>query len=203
MSGDVKVNDSPSHFMVLDAVARGMKTADKISKVTRLDKPEVESILNDLTVQLLVVKMKKKGLFRNKIEFTINETGQKLLGSKKRELEQKAKDIEQAYGKGNTAQLQSLLEADRAWMPMMLFSGLMNIMFFSSMMSFMGLAMNSQESSLTGDAGNAESGTDTSGQEDTAGPDSGSDDTGGGDFEGGGFNGFGDSGMDFGGDFNF
>lgn len=203
MSGDVKVNDSPSHFMVLDAVARGMKTADKISKVTRLDKSEVESILNDLTVQLLVVKMKKKRLFRNKIEFTINETGQKLLDSKKRQLEQKAKDIEQAYGKGNTAQLQSLLEADRAWMPMMLFSGLMNIMFFSSMMSFMGLAMNSQESSLTGDAGSAESGTDTSGQEDTAGPDSGSDDTSGGDFEGGGFNGFGDSGMDFGGDFNF
>lgn len=203
MSGDVKVNDSPSHFMVLDAVARGMKTADKISKVTRLDKSEVESILNDLTVQLLVVKMKKKRLFRNKIEFTINETGQKLLDSKKRQLEQKAKDIEQAYGKGNTAQLQSLLEADRAWMPMMLFSGLMNIMFFSSMMSFMGLAMNSQESSLTGDAGSAESGTDTSGQDDTAGPDSGSDDTSGGDFEGGGFNGFGDSGMDFGGDFNF
>jgi hypothetical protein len=200
MSSDVKVNDSPSHFMVLDAVARGMKTADKISKVTRLDKPEVELILNDLTVQLLVVKMKKKGLFRNKIEFTINETGQRLLDSKKKELEQKAKDIEQAYGKGNTAQLQSLLEVDRAWMPMMLFSGLMNVMFFSSMMSFMGLAMNPQESSLTGDAGSVESGTDAS--DSTVGSDSGSDDASG-DFEGGGFNGFGDSGMDFGGDFNF
>lgn len=202
MSSDVKVNDSPSHFMVLDAVARGMKTADKISKVTRLGKPEVELILNDLTVQLLVVKMKKKGLFRNKIEFTIKETGQRLLDSKKKELEQKAKDIEQAYGKGNTAQLQSLLEADRAWMPMMLFSGLMNVMFFSSMMSFMGLAMNPQESSLTGDAGSAESGTDTSDQEGAVGSESGSDDASG-DFEGGGFNGFGDSGMDFGGDFNF
>jgi hypothetical protein len=200
MSNDVKVNDSPGHFMVLDATARGMKTADKISKVSGLDKSEVEMVLNDLAVQRLVVKMQKKGFFRNKTEFAINETGQRLLDSKKRELEQKAKDIEQAYGRGNTAQLQSFIEADRAWIPMMLFSGLMNVMFFSSMMSFMGIAMNPHESSLAGDAGSADSGTDTSGQENAG--DSGSD-SGSGDFEGGGFDGFGDSGMDFGGDFNF
>jgi hypothetical protein len=200
MSNDAKANDSPSHFMVLDAVARGMKTADKISKVTRLDKSEVEVALDDLAVQRLVVKMQKKGFFRNKTEFVINETGQRLLSSKKRELEQKAKDIEQAYGKGNTAQLQSFIEADRDWIPMMLFSGLLNVMFFSSMMSFMGVAMNPQESSLAGDAGSADSGTDTSGQENTGDPGS---DSGSGDFEGGGFDGFGDSGMDFGGDFNF
>lgn len=34
--------------MVLDAIGRGMKTADKISIVTKLDKTEVELILNDL-----------------------------------------------------------------------------------------------------------------------------------------------------------
>lgn len=200
MSNDAKANDSPSHFMVLDAVARGMRTADKISKVTRLDKSEVEMALDDLAVQRLVVKMQKKGFFRKKTEFVINETGQRLLDSKKRELEQKAKDIEQAYGKGNTAQLQSFIEADRAWIPMMLFSGLLNVMFFSSMMSFMGVAMNPQESSLAGNAGSADSGTDTSGQENTGDPGS---DSGSGDFEVGGFDGFGDSGMDFGGDFNF
>lgn len=202
MSRDVKVNDSPNHFMVLDAISRGMKTADKISKVTRLDKSEVELILNDLAVQRLVVRMEKKGFFRNKTEFVINETGQSLLGSKKRELEQKAKDFEQAYGNGNTSQLQSFMEADRAWIPMMLFSGLMNVMFFASMMSFMGMAMSPQESSMTGDAGSTsdstDTGSDTAGQEDVGAADSGSESSGGG-FEGGGF----DSGMDFGGDFNF
>jgi hypothetical protein len=150
--------------------------------------------------------MEKKGFFRNKTEFIISETGQRLLDSKKRELQQKAKEIEQAYGNGNTTQLQSFMEADRAWIPMMLFSGLMNVMFFASMMSFMGMAMSPQESSMAGDAGGAtdstDSGADTAGQEDYGGSEFGSD-SGGGGFEGGGFNGFGDSGMDFGGDFNF
>jgi hypothetical protein len=60
MSREMKVNDSLNHFMVLDAIGRGMKTADKISMVTRLDKTEVELILNDLVVQLLVIRMEKK-----------------------------------------------------------------------------------------------------------------------------------------------
>jgi hypothetical protein len=206
MSSDVKVNESPNHFIVLDAIGRGMKTADKISKVTRLDRSEVELILNDLAVQRLVVQMEKKGFFRKKTEFVINETGQSLLDAKKHELEQKAKDIQQAYGNGNTAQLQSFMEADRAWIPMMLFSGLMNVMFFASMMSFMGMAMSPQESSMAGDAGSAsdstDAGSDTAGQEDAGATDSGGD-SGGGGFEGGGFDSFGGSGMDFGGDFNF
>jgi hypothetical protein len=206
MSSDVKVNESPNHFIVLDAIGRGMKTAEKISKVTRLDRSEVELILNDLAVQRLVVQIEKKGFFRKKTEFVINETGQKLLDSKKQELEQKAKDIQQAYGNGNTAQLQSFMEADRAWIPMMLFSGLMNVMFFASMMSFMGMAMSPQESSMAGDAGSAsdstDAGSDTAGQEDAGATDSGGD-SGGGGFEGGGFDSFGGSGMDFGGDFNF
>lgn len=205
MSREMKVNDSPNHFMVLDAIGRGMKTADKISKVTRLDKTEVELILNDLAVQRLVNRMEKKGFFRSKIEFAINETGHGLLNSKKHELEQKAKDIQQAYGNGNTAQLQSFMQTDRAWMPFLLFSGLIDVLFFASLMSFMGMAMSPQESSMAGDAGGASdsaSGSDTSGQEDSGAADSASD-SGGGGFEGGGFDSSGGSGMDFGGDFNF
>jgi len=56
----MKVNDSPNHFIVLDAIGRGMKTADKISTVTKLDKTEVELILNDLVVQRLVNRIEKK-----------------------------------------------------------------------------------------------------------------------------------------------
>ncbi|MGB7635241.1 MAG: MarR family transcriptional regulator [Nitrososphaeraceae archaeon] len=210
MSREVKVNDSPNHFIVLDAIGRGLKTTDKISKVTRIDKSEVELLLNDLIVQRLVVRMEKKGFFLNKTEFVINETGQSLLDSKKHELEQKAKHIEQAYGNGNTAQLQSFMEAERAWIPMMLFSGLLNVVFFSSMMSFMGMTMSPQESSMAGDTGGAsdstdsstDSGSDTGAQVDSGGADSAGDSSGGG-FEGGGFDSFGGSGMDFGGDFNF
>jgi DNA-binding IclR family transcriptional regulator len=56
----MKANESPNHFMVLDAIGRGMNTADKISTVTRLDKTEVELILNDLAVQRLVNRTEKK-----------------------------------------------------------------------------------------------------------------------------------------------
>ena len=52
---NIKVNDSPNHFMVLDAIARGMKTVDKIAKVTRLSKPEIELIVNDLVTQRLII----------------------------------------------------------------------------------------------------------------------------------------------------
>ena len=205
MSREMKATESPNHFMVLDAIGRGMKTADKISTVTRLDKTEVELILNDLAVQRLVNRTEKTGFFRSKMEFTINETGRALLNSKKRELEQKTKDIKQAYGNGNTAQFQSFMGTDRAWIPFLLFSGLLDVLFFASAMSFLGMAMSPQESSMAGDTGGA---TDSASDSDTAAgqEDSGADDSssgGGGDFEGGGFDSSGGSGMDFGGDFNF
>ena len=205
MSREMKVNDSPNHFMVLDAIGRGMKTADKISTVTKLDNTEVELILNDLAVQRLVNRMEKKGFLKRKMEFTINETGQNLLNSKKHELEQKTKDIKQAYGNGNTAQFQSFMGTDRTWIPFLLFSGLLDVLFFASAMSFLGLAMSPQESSMAGDTGEASesaSDSDTGGQEDSGAADSTSN-GGEGNFEGGGFDSSGGSGMDFGGDFNF
>jgi hypothetical protein len=205
MSREIKANESPNHFMVLDAISRGMKTVDKISAVTRLDRMEVELVLNDLVIQRLVNRIEKKGFLRTKIEFMINETGNNLLNSKKRELEQKTKDIKQAYGNGNTAQFQSFMGTDRAWIPFLLFSGLLDVVFFASAMSFLGMAMSPQESSMAADTGGATdsaSGSDTTeGQEDSGATDSSS--SGGGDFEGGGFDSSGGSGMDFGGDFNF
>jgi len=204
MSREMKVNDSPNHFMVLDAIGRGMKTADKISTVTKLDNTEVELILNDLAVQRLVNRMKKKDFLKRKMEFTITETGQNLLNSKKHELEQKTKDIKQAYGNGSTAQFQSFMGTDRTWIPFLLFSGLLDVLFFASAMSFLGLAMSPQENSMaggTGETSDSASDSDTGGQEDSGAADSTS--SGGGNCEGRGFDSSGGSGMDFGGDFNF
>jgi hypothetical protein len=128
-----------------------------------------------------------------------------LLNSKKREFEQKTKDIKQAYGNGNTAQFQSFIGTDRSWIPFLLFSGLLDVLFSASAMSFLGLAMSPQESSMAGDTGEATdsaSDSDTAaGQEESGAADSSS--SGSGDFEGGGFDSSGGSGTDFGGDFNF
>jgi hypothetical protein len=194
MSSEVNIRESPNHFIVLDAISRGMNNIDKISKVSKLPKTEVELIVNDLVFQRLITINEKRGFFgRKKIELKITDTGTNLLGNKKKELQDKVQKMQQYYNNGDRTQLESVMDSNRAWMPMMLFSGVMNILFFTSMMSLMGLALNPMESSLTQADANADSSgnTDTtSGGSDTSSDSSGADsqagsDTGG--FDGGGF----------------
>ena len=63
---------------------------------------------------------------------------------------------EQSFENGNGTQLQGYMDANRSWIPLMLFSGIMDIMFFTSMMSFMGLGMNPVESSLVSNDGSVQ-----------------------------------------------
>jgi hypothetical protein len=83
------------------------------------------------------------------------------------------------------------------WIPMMLFSGIMDMMFFTSMMSFMGLAMNPFESAMVGGSDSyyhdtSGGGDDTNSADDQAGTSGGNDDvSNSGDFDsGGGFDSF-------------
>ncbi len=206
MSKEVNIGHSPNHFIVLDAISRGMNNIDKISRVAKLSKSEVELIVNDLVFQRLVIGNEKRGfLGRKKIELKITETGTSLLDNKKKELQDKVQKMHQYYNNGDKSQLDSFMVSNRAWMPMMLFAGIMDILFFTSMMSLMGLALNPMESSLT-DSG---AGADNSGNADntSADSDSNSDSSGvdsqdagsdGGGFDGGGFDGGGFDGGGFG-----
>lgn len=155
MSSDVKVNESPNHFIVLDAISRGINNVEKITRATKLRKNEVESIVNDLLTQRLVVKNEKKGFFfgKKRLEIGITEMGIKLLNSKKQELQQKLQQMQQSFDNGDGTQLQGYMNANRMWLPMMLFSGIMDMMFFTSMMSFMGWGMNPMESAMIGSDG--------------------------------------------------
>lgn len=186
---NVRVNESPNHFMVLDAIARGIKTVDKIAKVTKLSKPEVELVTNDLIAQRLVIQTEKMSFFGGKkLEFSVSHTGMQVLSNKKAELEKQAQQVQQWYQNGNTAQLQSYMDNNRAWIPMMLFSGIMNAVFFMSFMSLMGMALSPAESGFAGgDGGDAGA---------AAGDDGGAGADGGGDMGG-------DFGGDMGGDFSF
>jgi hypothetical protein len=155
---DVRVDESPNHFMALDAISRGIKSAGKTAKVTRLDMPVAELVVNDLIAQRLVLRTEKKGFFGNKkTELAVSHTGSQLLNTKKRELERKFQELQQWYSNGQTQQLQNSMQNDRMWIPFMLFSGIMNAMFFMSMMSFMGAAMTPAESALAGGGGGSSS----------------------------------------------
>lgn len=150
MSYNNDINESPNHFMVLDAIDRRANSIDKIAKVTKLEKIDVELITNDLASQRLIIKTESKGfLGKRKLKTSITETGIRLLNIKKQELEQQWQQIQQWYNNGDRSHLQSFMNYDRAWIPMMLFSGIMNMIFFTSMMSFIGMAMNSIESKLS------------------------------------------------------
>ena len=116
MSSNNNFSQSPNHFMVLDAISRGMKKIDSIAKVTKLSKDEVELIANDLRNQKLINAVVKKGFFGNKkTEFHISETGMKLLDSKKQELSHTSQRLQQLYETGNRGQMQSMMDDNRSW----------------------------------------------------------------------------------------
>jgi hypothetical protein len=186
-------NESPNHFMVLDAVSRGTNNVDKITRVTKLQNYEVQTIVNDLLTQRLIVKIEKKGFLfgKKKVELGITEMGIKLLNAKKQELEQQKQQMQESYENGDGAQLQSYMESNRMWMPMMLFSGIMDMMFFTSMMSFMGMGMNPMESSIIGsDSSHPHDAASVDVNDQTGG------DTGGSDYDNSGFDGFDGGGFD-------
>jgi hypothetical protein len=202
MSQNIKVTESPEHFMVLDAISRGVEDVGKISKVTKISKAEVQMILNDLAVQKLIVADQKKGLFSKKIQAHITDTGSRLLSFKKQELEDKSRHLENMYTNRDRRGVESFMDDNRAWIPMMIFSGIMSAMVFASMMSFMGMAMNPSEAAMAGDAANADAqgaadtqsaaddvnsgSSDTGATEDSSSTEGSSGfDTGGGDFGGG------------------
>src|SRR5919206_1197741 len=166
MSADGKIEKGPNHFMVLDAVSRDINSVEKIAAATKLNNEEVQLILNDLLTQRLIVKIEKKGFIfgKKKIETGITQIGIKLLNAKKQELEQQKQQMQQSYNNGDGTRLQSYMESNRMWIPMMLFSGIMDMMFFTSMMSFMGIGMNPMESALIGgDATHHEAGASADG----------------------------------------
>jgi hypothetical protein len=120
-----------------------------------------------------------------------------MLNSKKQELQQQAEQLRQWNKNGDTAQLQRYMNSDnnRSWVPFMLFSGIMDILFFTSMMSMMGMALNPMESQMATDSGGggAEGGAGETGTEtDSSGAGFGESDAGGdfGGFDGGGFGDF-------------
>jgi hypothetical protein len=155
-SNNINVNESPNHFMVLDAIARGMTNINKIAKVTKINNngAETELIINDLLTQRLIAKSEIRGfLGKKKTEIRITETGLRLLNTKKQELEQRFQQVQQWYGNGDRSKLESFMDSNRVWIPMMLFSGIMNAMFFMSIMSLMGMAMNPAESAVVGSHG--------------------------------------------------
>lgn len=101
--------------------------------------------------------------------------------------------------------IESFMDNNRAWIPMMIFSGVMSALMFASMMSFMGMTMNPVEAAAVAEDAAANSDVQDIADTQSAAEDNGFASNGGGDMSTEDLSGFDSSGSggDFGGDFEF
>jgi hypothetical protein len=161
MSESINVNESSKHFLLLDAISREIEDTGKMSKVMKIDKAEVEIVLNGLTFQRLIIVEQKKGLFAKNVQVSITDTASRLIYSKKQELGDKARVLETMFRNSDRRGMESFMDDKRARIPMVIFSGLMGATVFASMMSFMRMTMNPAERAMAGDEANAEASSET------------------------------------------
>ena len=189
------MEQEPNDVIILSAIFQGAKKFDKIAKRTKIQGEELNSLLERLEKNGFIKLVEKKGLFGPKKEIILTEKGNKELEERKFELEQNWNQMVTMWKSGDKQKLQQYMDDHRSILPSMMFLGIMDIMMFSTMMSFMGLAMTSfiPDQSMQ-DTGGSDMGHDT-------GHDTGQD-TGQG-FDGGDFHGDGGPGDMGGFDVNF
>ena len=137
----MEIDEEPKDVMVLNAIANGKDEEKKIVKYTRLTPFEVASVVERLIARGLIVREEKRGLFGKKYKLRLTDKGLRELEVRRYELEQKWNKMVMLAKQGNRDELLRYAESNRSWfLPMMMF-GIIDMMLFMSMLSFMGLAM--------------------------------------------------------------
>lgn len=168
----------PKDVIVLEAINKGNKKFDKIEKATKIEGKELNEILENLDKKGSITVVEKKGFFSAKKEIVLTEKGQRDLQERKFELQKNWNQMVTMWKSGDKQKLQQYMDNNKSILPSLMFLGIMDIIMFSTMMSFMGMAMSSYIPADQMPA-HTDSGTDTS--SDTG--DAGSDMGGGGDFD--------------------
>ncbi len=137
------MEETPNDVIVLSAIEQGAKKFDKIKKKTRFEKDELTSLLERLENNGLVTLVEKKGFFGPKKELVVTEKGIKELEARRFELQQSWDQMVTVWKGGDKEKIQQQIDSNRSMFPAMMFMGIIDMMMFSSMMSFMGLAMTS------------------------------------------------------------
>jgi len=135
--------EEPNDVMILSAISQGAKKSDKIAKKTKIEGEEVNNLLERLKEKGLVAIIEKKGLFGPKKEIVLTEKGNKELEERRFELQQNWDQMVSMWKSGDKQKLQQHMDENRSILPSMMFLGIMDMMMFSTMMGFMGLAMTS------------------------------------------------------------
>ena len=167
----------PKDVIILSAISKGAKKFDKIEKITKIFGQELNDMMERLEKNGLITIIEKKGFFGPKKDIVLTEKGHRELEERKFELQKNWNQMVTMWKSGDKQKLQQYMDNNKSFLPTMMFLGIMDIIMFSTMLSFMGMAMSSYipESQIPAEADTA---TDTG---DTG--DSGSDMGGGGGFD--------------------
>ena len=135
------MEEEPNDVIVLSSIEQGVRRLDKIAKRTRIEKAQIASLLERLEKNGLVTTVEKKSFFGKKNEIVLTEKGTKELEERRFEMQQRWDQMVNLWHSGDKAKLQLQINDNRSALPAMIFMGIMDMIMFSSMMSFMGLAM--------------------------------------------------------------
>jgi DNA-binding PadR family transcriptional regulator len=139
----VIVEQEPNDVIILSAISQGAKKFDKIVRKTKIDGQEVNKLLERLEDKGLITVVEKKGWFGPKKEIMLTEKGIKELDERRFELQKNWEQMVTIWKGGDKQKLQQHMEENKSILPSMMFLGIMDMMMFSTMMGFMGLAMTS------------------------------------------------------------
>ncbi len=137
------MEQEPSDVIILSAISQGTKKFDKISKKTKIEGHELRALLERLEEKGFITTIEKKGFFGPKKEMVLTEKGNKELEERKFELQQNWNQMVEIWKSGDKQKLQQHMEENKSILPSMMFMGIMDMMMFSTMMGFVGLAMTS------------------------------------------------------------
>jgi DNA-binding HxlR family transcriptional regulator len=133
----------PNDVIILSAISQGSKKFDKIRRKTQIEVEELNSLLERLENKGFIIIVEKKGFFGPKKEIELTEKGKKEFEERRFELQKNWDSIVALWKNGDEQELQQYVDNNRSTIPSMMFLGIMDMVMFSSMMSFIGLAMSS------------------------------------------------------------
>jgi predicted transcriptional regulator len=139
----VIVEEEPNDVIVLSAISQGAKKFDKIVRKTKIDYQELNSLLERLEDKGFITVIEKKGWFGPKKEIILTEKGYKEFEERRFELQKNWEQMVSIWKGGDKQKLEQHMKENKSIIPSMMFLGIMDMMMFSTMMGFMGLAMTS------------------------------------------------------------
>lgn len=167
------MEQEPNDVIILSAISQGAKKFDKILKKTKIDGQELSSMLERLEEKGFIALTEKKGWFGPKKEIILTDKGTKELDERRFELQKNWDQMVSTWKSGDKQKLQQQMEEHKSILPSMMFMGIMDMMMFSTMMGFMGMAMTSfmpdQYMDSGHDMGGHDAGHDTSSGQDLSG----------------------------------